>query len=364
MRAIQDRSIDLRAGRSLTAGLLFAFMIACAPNSAPVVAQLAPPPAVLPELQRVMVPGLDSLRSTTAMECLAVSGSGHLAFMRRSDGSKTSVAIVDTLGKVVRLAVADSGQQCALSKAQLIFLPSDTDLLLLNLESRRFERFGVDGTHKNTSAVFEMGMPIGVAFDSVDMLIFNDEAMSPLFQSINRVSLKTLEWRTVIDTTDSTFAAFRGPVASNSRGIVLAHGGKYWLQSYSRDGRPMARWGRDLPPRLMTGTEVDAIFGKKGPDGKLLPYAPGVRERYMQQPERHFYNIVFDGAGRLWAVGRDTSATYFADVFADTTFVGRMPLPCQALALQPLFNGQWVAFKCGMAKDAKETEIQLYRVVK
>jgi hypothetical protein len=60
--------------------------------------------------------------------------------------------------------------------------------------------------------------------------------------------------------------------------------------------------------------------------------------------------------------GRDESNTPFADIFADTAFVGRMPMPCDAVGFQPAFSGEWAAINCVTAPGANMVTLQLFRV--
>ena len=150
-----------------------------------------------------------------------------------------------------------------------------------------------------------------------------------------------------------------GPVTANDRRIVMGKGVAYTLQSYDREGNRSAAWGRDLGPRYMSAAEIDRVFGRTGSGGEKLPATEDARRAQAQVPDRHFHNIRFDGSGRLWALGRDTTNNFFADVFADTSFLGRIALPC-AHAAEPYFSGEWMLVNCS-ASFRDPPMLQLFR---
>jgi hypothetical protein len=240
-----------------------------------------------------------------------------------------------------------------MSLAFLSFVGPANDLMILVTRTRKLVTLDVNGRHKGTSEVFDAGLPLRFSRDSVDMLMFNDEAVPSRIVSMSLATLRAREMLTIENMLT---------VASDGRRIVLAEPTTYRFWSFDRDGGPLPEFGRNLPRRYLTGAEVDSMAGSRGAGGRLLPVAPRVREALMRDPVRHFYHIVFDGQGRLWALGQDESKTPFADIFADTAFVGRMRMPCDAVGFQPAFSGEWAAIPCAHEQGGTTVAIQLFRV--
>ncbi len=160
------------------------------------------------------------------------------------------------------------------------------------------------------------------------------------------------------------------PAYAVSRGrIAIGDPVGYRIQYYRPEGN--IEFGRDLSPRRRTRAALDQErrrirqqlrMGFVGPDGKRIP-VPGLQERLDTLDREvlpHFtrHGLAFDHAGRLWVVG-ETGDSSFADVFADTTFLGRLALSCRGPGRSISFNRRWLAMIC--LSDNDEPEIQLYR---
>lgn len=146
---------------------------------------------------------------------------------------------------------------------------------------------------------------------------------------------------------------------------------RYRLRYYDR-GKPSLEFGREIPPRRRNAAAFERErrwitqqirIGFVGPNGKRMAL-PGLQERLDTLDREvlpHFsrHGLAFDHAGRLWVIG-ETGDSAFADVFADTTFLGRIALSCRGPDRSISFNTRWLAMIC-LTPDG-EPEIQLYRV--
>lgn len=105
-----------------------------------------------------------------------------------------------------------------------------------------------------------------------------------------------------------------------------------------------------------------------GPTGELLPINKANQARLdtldrERLPYFAWPGLWADSGGHVWAVGAGGDAT-LVDVFADTTWLGRLALPCRQPGKMITHNGRWLALECQISGDADVPfEIQLYRVV-
>jgi hypothetical protein len=310
-----------------------------------------------------MIPGQEQLPQVRSGFGVAVSSAGHIAYQHSRTDGEASITIVDTLGAVVTTGRIGTGRGEVGAMTALYFGNEEHDLVALDVPNERFVTYGVDGSHKRTSESFAAGLPLGMHADSIDMILFSEDVME--FESVDRISVRTLGRRTIIHQAQLDAArVHRQPAASNASTIVFGAGVSYVLRSYDSEGTPMAVFGRDLPPRFMSEEQVDRVFGKRGDDGVLLPYRPGQREEYLAAPQPLFHNVALDESGRLWALGTDAEGQKYADIFADTAFVGRMNMPCETVTNYAAFNGDFMALVCESASRPDAMEVQLYRVIR
>ncbi len=71
-----------------------------------------------------------------------------------------------------------------------------------------------------------------------------------------------------------------------------------------------------------------------------------------------------DAHGRLWVVGTHNDST-FADVFAETQFLGRIWLDCKDFGGRWSMNGEWIALPCAPDDPGSEREavVKVWRVM-
>jgi hypothetical protein len=152
--------------------------------------------------------------------------------------------------------------------------------------------------------------------------------------------------------------------------VIIANGGTYRMLVYSAAGELLGTMGRAAdsasPPRL-TKRQIDAEIRQIRTSDTTLTekYLSSVRKQLERQRMPFFsaaQGIRFDPAGRLWVVGYSGDSA-FADVFADTTFVQRVPLRCPGFDGQWDLKGSWLAVGCGRRDPAAQGgELQLYRI--
>lgn len=204
-----------------------------------------------------------------------------------------------------------------------------------------------------------------------------------------RSPLGSQDGRVVFDTSNVLFAnaiAKRPPernpsmtvpyLATKDR-IWLADSWNYRISTFSSDGRLLNDFVHDVPPnrrgpRALAETRdriMKAPRSTRGPDGKRydLPDERGRLDTLEREQIRHFTRnpLHVDEFGRLWVVGlsRDSTAV---DLFSDTTFVGRVMLPCYAspYGTRVAFGrGGWMVLECEVEGGDWPTELQLYRII-
>ena len=325
----------------------------------------------LPTVIRVVVPHLDSLGPESINATFAVSRTGTLAFTRAFDPENRLVTAIDTSGQVVARFVRRGQGPGEIAGSSFIGLLDDNVLLALDVSGNRYMAFDARGEPRFTTRPLRTvnSIPLRFALDSSDVIIIGEARdLSLSINAIERVSLATLKARTLIDARDTSFRqlGIAYPLAA-SRGdiIVLANSRTYELVEYTAAGAERVKWKRDVPARFRTAMEVEALLKlqkKLGPDGKLLPKWEGERARLAGQQTKHIQTLAFDGRGRLWAIGEDTTGTAFGDVFADTTYLGRVTIPCKVAKWQISFGGDWMALMCRAPETDSGLNLQLFRV--
>lgn len=148
---------------------------------------------------------------------------------------------------------------------------------------------------------------------------------------------------------------------------IVGDGWTYKLAVFDTTGEQLGIFGRDLPtsprgPRGLAVRRASLELAVREP----LPGTEKLRARLdTLDRERvvHFLrgSLGVDGKGRLWVVGSFGDST-FADVFADTTFLGRHVLPCLQATGGASVNGAFLALRC-LEPDEESYRLRLYRIV-
>lgn len=311
---------------------------------------------------------------------IAVSSRGTVVFANprhRRDRNMLTVAQPPG-GGAPREIIRKGGGPGEVADGSLRILFLDTLLLVEDHEQTRTSLFTPQGVLLASGPVPFGWYLLGGRGDSLDYFsTHSPEGRSAVYR---RPALGR-EDRVVIPQDDSFLRRAAPPVvgtalrsapayAVSGGRIAMAEPRGYRIRYYDR-AAGYVEFGRDLPPRRRTPAAFDRErrrirqqlrMGFVGPDGKRIP-VPGLQERLDTLDREvlpHFtrHGLAFDHAGRLWVVG-ETGDSSFADVFADTTFLGRLALSCRGPGRSISFNRRWLAMIC--LSDNDEPEIQLYR---
>lgn len=337
------------------------------------------PIVVMPALERealALDPDHDPPRPNSS---IAVSSKGTVVFTNPRHRRDRNMLTVAQPGSPPRELIRKGSGPGEVADGSLIILFLDTLLLVDDLEQARTSLFTSRGVPIDDGPVPFGWYLLGSQGDSLDYFA----AHSPEGQSaVYRRLMLGREDRIVIPHDDPFLTKAAPPVVGTALSsppayavlggrIAVAEPRGYRIRYYDREGGYI-EFGRDLSPRRRTRAALDQErrrirqqlrMGFVGPDGKRMP-VPGLQERLDTLDREvlpHFtrHGLAFDHAGRLWVVG-ETGDSSFADVFADTTFLGRIALPCRGPGRSISFNERWLAMIC--LADNDEPEIQFYRV--
>lgn len=310
---------------------------------------------------------------------IAVSSGGHIAFVRSSRSQDHQVTIVDSLGRLTG-RLGRSGQGPGELSGSLWLKFADTILAAVDLDQARLSRYHVDGTFLGTRQIKFGVRPLEVSADSFDYLDrVNGEAAE-----IRRAAIVSKQDRILVPATDTFLPKVTAgnraagldvpPYGAHGAVVALADPISYVIQYFSSEGKPVGSVRREIEARHRTPAEIardaEAIESRqrtfRTPDGRRMPM-PGTQARIDSLPLQtlpHFSRngVGFDARRRLWVIGEANDST-FADVFADTAFLGRQMLPCSDHRRSVALNGRWLVLLCA-ARDTSdvEAEIQLYRI--
>jgi hypothetical protein len=309
----------------------------------------------LPHLVRVVVPGLDLIGPEKASAAIAVATGGELAFTEGYDSLGRAITLVYTLGRVLLRAgqVGDGPAELRRGAALAI---DEQGIVALDVARGRILFFSRSGGQPTTTGTIGSVYPVRLARDSIDVLRLAT-SQSPPKSWLLRVSVRTLGERRLLHQEIAGVPAF----ATAPERIVVGDPYTYRFHSYDANGLRVREWGRDLPQIFPHDTTVDRLVRDLAARGLS---ARGGREGLKATPERHYSSLSFDGSGRLWARGilRDGQAP-FADIFSDTTFLGRLELPCQDVSARMSLNGSWLALLCLAPATDAGVQLRLFRIV-
>lgn len=261
------------------------------------------------------------------------------------------------------------------------------DTLVVYDESRATIRFRGDGTLLDESPVVGMEWPLSATVDSFDGYA-NIGARRPAPRPpIERRAIHGIEHRTLLGPGDSIFdladslTRFRSMPSGAWLGTptrnYFGEGWTYTIGVYAPDGTRLGIIRRDLGPNqrspaALARTRASLELANQpspGPSGKLMAPSPSIQARLdtlERESIRHFEfgMLRVDGLGRLWVFG-DLGEQTFADVFADTAFLGRHVLDCRKPRMRIAMAEDWFALQCHPdAPDADNPfQIRSWRIV-
>lgn len=177
-------------------------------------------------------------------------------------------------------------------------------------------------------------------------------------------------YRRVFPRVEGLAARFGNPaVVGHWRGgILLGNGFSYQLLAYDWDGRLRFAFGRELPVNRRTPAQVERqIAGlRASPIGQDEAVIARARRRLASDSSRWFSHLsppTADARGRIWVVGLDGDQG-FADLFAESQFLGRLPLDCPGFEGRWGLHGEWLALVCAPEdpQDDRDAEVRLWRI--
>lgn len=294
---------------------------------------------------------------------LAVSADGEIAFPVKNLDNPVYVSI-DSTGRVVgRLAHRGEGPHESVGAGGRLF-GGDSTVMMVDPETRQALIIGFDGTTLVDKRNLALYLTIARSGDSV---LINREFRDHANSYIESMALGDNRRTQIVGPNDSLLrllahsAKGAWPAAAwHGDRLVLGEGYTYTLALY-RPCLPPARFGRTLPPRHRTARELaearaeverTAHIPFVGPDGQASRNEKGeARIRRLQLDTLPYFTanggLAFDGAGRLWVVGQANDST-FADIYADTTLVGRIMIECRDPNwTRPVsLHARWLAMAC------------------
>jgi hypothetical protein len=193
-----------------------------------------------------------------------------------------------------------------------------------------------------------------------------------LFDSTNTVFTAAITKRTGQATSPTQFS-----YTATADRMWVADPWEYRISTFRSDGTPITSFVHAIEPNRFGPralAETRARIAKtprfmRGPNGEriALPDDRGRLDTLERESIRHFTRNALhaDEFGRLWVVGVSRDSTS-VDLFADTTFVGRVMLPCYASGVGirvALGRNGWMVLECEVEGGDWPTELQLYRII-
>ena len=115
-------------------------------------------------------------------------------------------------------------------------------------------------------------------------------------------------------------------------------------------------------------SQMRSLARYRGPDGKLMdPVWLAEQRKEMEEKVLPFFpqnrSLGFDGTGRLWVVGAIADSV-FADIFADTLFLGRLTIGCPDFQQNWALGGAWLGLVCGAPEESDRSAlVRLFEVL-
>lgn len=315
---------------------------------------------------------------------LAVSSSGEVVY-RASEEDAPMFRIVDSTGHRL-VAFGRQGEGPGEFRGPLFLQVRDKALWMWDARRMVALRYSMKGKALGEAPAPVVRQPLEWLGDSVDLWI-PARAGDSETPSIQRVAVGGGPARTLIPSSDSglrqVVAAWLGqrldllPYALGPDRIYVGDAYNFRIYSYDGAGKPLAVFGRTLPPHHRGPREAaeyragltQSLKPTVGPDGKAFRQ-PGMSARLDtldREVTTHFFRspLHVDDSGRLWVVGKQNDSTTI-DVFADTTFLGRTVLPCflNRRGKPVSLSGKWLLLECTLPEASdRPTELQLYRIL-
>jgi len=156
-----------------------------------------------------------------------------------------------------------------------------------------------------------------------------------------------------------------------SGGFLVAHSDSYPIGLYSWTGQLVRVLSRNdpapklSPKRIAAAVELvrrSPIFRGGTSSARIADLTEKIKSEKI--PILSAGNTIgVDRKGRIWALGIAGDFA-FADVFAETAFIGRIGVPCPGFEGRWCINGQWLAMNC-QSSDANydgDAVVKLFKI--
>lgn len=156
------------------------------------------------------------------------------------------------------------------------------------------------------------------------------------------------------------------PYAAEQGRFVIGDGVDYRLWYFDENGQLLGAMQRDIPRRTRTAREREndeASWARLIEDGIQVDIEAR-RALADTEPLPHFAyaSLGFDAEHRLWVIGKTGDST-FADVFADTTFLGRRLIDCTRPDRGPAsVRGRFLVLTCSEDNLESPYRFRLFKI--
>lgn len=219
----------------------------------------------------------------------------------------------------------------------------------------------------SSAAGGELGMPIRLAVDSMDVLRLG----SPFRVSgtsgaprlgVDRIHTISGRGRTILAAPPGVMqlGGTEFPVVGSSAfSLAVGNADQYKIQVYDRTARILHEIAGASGPRYLTQTELDSMeaFAVR----RNRSFTPADRRRLSTLPQKYFHQLGFESKNRLWVfrLGPDPAAV---DIFASAEQLGTLMIPCQFYTRSVVLHGDRLAVFCVDRNRDSGGYLRLYRV--
>lgn len=327
----------------------------------------------LPALREHALPGLDPTSIPGLPTRLAVSATGALAYVAAEEpGIEKRIRMTDSTGQVVARVGRRGRGPGELQTPLFLAFRADGQVLVWDIATGRLTSYASTGDFASVGDSDADRFPLALVGDSLDF-----RALQHRGTGLRRMDLVSLRSRELLRTVDSAFDALfplgtvggisaRPPaIYAAGRGrIALGDMRRYQVLLYTDLGRFIGSVGASRAPQLPSPEEA----ARESVAIATMPVSPARKATLLRdfrsRARLHFRALRFDATGRLWVIGQDGDSAY-ADVYADTLPLGRIPIGCPGFTGEGWdLSGRWLALSCRhTAPDApSDGTIRLFRI--
>ena len=336
------------------------------------------PPGIVPVLTEFQVPGLVANGPERGQISFAVARDGRLAFTGGFNEKDNFLTVIDTAGRIERFGRRGQGPGEFSPYVFLSFVGNDEELIVYDQIQERVVRYAGARLISTQDVDVPEGWPVNLSGDSIDYTA-GSLGSEVAHAGILRVSTENSGTRMMVAPDDSTYAALfvkRRPrlpmVATTKDRIVVVNQFIHAFQSFDVNGRPLQTWGKNLPEQFRSEATLDSLMKGKGPGGGYrvtpqgmkmrLPTSAEERRMLATDRQRYVHSIKFDEPGRLWVFGKGDDSAGFADIYRDSTHIGRIALPCRQALFDESLRGNWLALLCAAPETDAGMRLRLFRL--